>query len=1192
MMTLKRLVFMLFMATVFSATVQISCSAAELLYVYINPSSLSLNVGQTGSLSLVKVYDDFSEYCCVYSGVQWQSYDTSVASVSMIGEVQGISGGNTTIQATYQGYTAQAFVTVNEPRYLTGIRVEPYSLDIKTGEVQSLRVYKLYSDWTEECCAYSGVSWQSFDTSVAIVSMIGEVQGKNAGTTQIQATYQGFTDYAFVTVTAPRYVTDIRIVPSSLSLNVGTTGTLSVYKVYNDNTEECCSYSGVLWQSLDTSVAAVSMIGEVQGKAAGTTQIQASYQGLTDQAFVTVIEPRYMTGIRLVPSSLSMDVGITKTFSLYKVYNDNTEECCLYSSVLWQSMNTSVAVVSMIGEVQGRGAGTTQIQASYQNFTVTGQVTVTEPKVLSGIRVEPTAVRVNVGEIKTLRVVKRYSDGTEECCAYSGVIWQSSNTSIAAVSMIGEVQGLSPGNANISVTYQGFPSEATIYVISPTMKAKPPTITGGTVSGKNVTLNWTAVTTDIGDHPLSGTVLYTVYRTTGYVPSPIAFGVQGTTYTDENTIPGTNYIYYVTTFNQAQESDYSNAYPITVPLGEVPAPSGLTAVEDAPAIRLNWQPVPVTNVFQYCIERSEPGKSPISLGCHPKTDPPEYRDETVTPLNPGETRTYTYSVWAQVWMFALAKDGAKASVQITFRGTEDSPPGPVKNFRAVIGANSITLKWDTSDADEDVNGYRLNRPGWAQPIIIGDRLTNSYNDAGLSPGEYTYTIEARDSKGRFGVPVSKMVDFTGGTLIRSFSVTPEIDPTCSDSQYPPIATIKFSLAEPSNVNLSVTGAGYEFPLMIMAVVPKNVEAEMYWPPDRCDGPPPSKKVLPGEYMAKLEVETLNVSTPEPYTPPEGQVARIATKSDSQSKPIKVNWGSHHTVNFVSGTAYYSCPDKELKLEYRTSPFGLPVEWFSDKDIYLSDNNLPVSISTVGTQQIWACLKYERGKNGDRICDVTTIHIKGNNTTGGGTTTCPGIPESITVPILNTNIRVPRSDNYYQSDCDWCTSNLATCGYASAFTVMANSVADEVARRYAIKRGYKQGTKEFDDLYKCLREGGAPDAFRHMYWQYLLADSVRFSREGAAEIGNRHENHGTPTQPNNCSDMTMDLSNNWIGREFAGYSVMQGTEYDAIRFFTGDQNPNVLLNDEIVRTLIDYVDIGRAVVIKNCGVTGLLSDIYE
>ena len=78
------------------------------------PSSLTINSGSTGQLTASTLDDAGNKVSLPSYELGWSSENTAVATVDSNGLVTGISGGSTTITATYlsSGKTASATVTI------------------------------------------------------------------------------------------------------------------------------------------------------------------------------------------------------------------------------------------------------------------------------------------------------------------------------------------------------------------------------------------------------------------------------------------------------------------------------------------------------------------------------------------------------------------------------------------------------------------------------------------------------------------------------------------------------------------------------------------------------------------------------------------------------------------------------------------------------------------------------------------------------------------------------------------------------------------------------------------------------------------------------------------------------------------------------------------------------------------------
>ena len=125
------------------------------------------------------------------------------------------------------------------------------------------------------------------------------------------------------------------------------------------------------FESSDSNVATISETGLVTAKKAGTTKITAkSKNGITAVKYITVTDGGSgggTTKIKLDPTSLSVDVGATKTIKA-------TVEPS--GTVKWSSSDKKVATVDSSGIVTGVSNGVATITAKCGSATATAKVTV------------------------------------------------------------------------------------------------------------------------------------------------------------------------------------------------------------------------------------------------------------------------------------------------------------------------------------------------------------------------------------------------------------------------------------------------------------------------------------------------------------------------------------------------------------------------------------------------------------------------------------------------------------------------------------------------------------------------------------------------------------------------------------------------------------------------------------------------
>ncbi|MBR4749914.1 MAG: Ig domain-containing protein [Abditibacteriota bacterium] len=201
--------------------------------------------------------------------VTWQSYDTSIATVTSEGKVKGIAAGTTTIRVKTKdgGFTAKCKVTVTVPTVpVTGVILNKTVASVAKGKTFTLKAVITPTDATDQ-----RVTWSSYDTSIATVDSDGKVKGIAPGTTTIKVKTKdgGFTAKCKVTVVIP--VTGISLNINSVTLKAGKTKTLTAtVKPAN------ATVTKVIWTSSNPTVATVNSSGKITAVKKGKATITAT----------------------------------------------------------------------------------------------------------------------------------------------------------------------------------------------------------------------------------------------------------------------------------------------------------------------------------------------------------------------------------------------------------------------------------------------------------------------------------------------------------------------------------------------------------------------------------------------------------------------------------------------------------------------------------------------------------------------------------------------------------------------------------------------------------------------------------------------------------------------------------------------------------------------------------------------------
>ena len=460
-----------------TCTVAVKASTVSVTGVSINPSSLTLQVGKTATLSVEVAPSNASN-----KSVTWSSGNTSVASVSSDGVVTAKKVGTTTItvKTADGGKTATCSVTVQSATVaVTGVNVSQTQLTLNEGES-----FKLGASVTPTNATNQSVSWSSSNTAVATVSSDGTVTAKVAGSARIIATSSdgGRTAYCSVLVVSKNVsVTGVSVSPSTLSLTTGQTSKLSATVSPSNATNKT-----VTWSSNNTSVATVASDGTVTAKAAGSATITCTTQDGSKKATCAVTVKAAtvsVTGVSLDRSSMGLVVGSSGTLRATINPTNATN-----TGVSWSSSNTSVATVSTSGVVTAKavGSATITVKTSDGSKTATCTVTVTAATIsVTGVSVSPTSLSLTTGQTSKLSASVSPGNATN-----TAVTWSSSNTSVATVASDGTVIAKAAGSATITCTTQDGSKKASCSVT--VSNNEPLSVDLKSSSGDYVSSYWTS----------------------------------------------------------------------------------------------------------------------------------------------------------------------------------------------------------------------------------------------------------------------------------------------------------------------------------------------------------------------------------------------------------------------------------------------------------------------------------------------------------------------------------------------------------------------------------------------------------------------------------------------------------------------------------------------------------------------------
>ncbi len=168
-------------------------NSKEVTGISFSASNYSIGTGSTTQLSPIITPSDAS-----YKGVEFESSDTSVATVDINGVVTGMKAGVATITATTKRNHLQAKVTVT----VSDIAVKSISLNSTNVTIKVSGGYTLVPTILPTNATKKTVTFKSENSKVATVDKNGNITGVGVGTTTITVQGNGASATCIVNVTA------------------------------------------------------------------------------------------------------------------------------------------------------------------------------------------------------------------------------------------------------------------------------------------------------------------------------------------------------------------------------------------------------------------------------------------------------------------------------------------------------------------------------------------------------------------------------------------------------------------------------------------------------------------------------------------------------------------------------------------------------------------------------------------------------------------------------------------------------------------------------------------------------------------------------------------------------------------------------------------------------------------------------
>lgn len=417
------------------ATCKITVKAVEVSSVDLNRSAVSVTIGKTYTLKA-----DVSPSNATNKSLSWKTSNSKVATVSSSGKITAVGVGTATITATAKdgsGEKDTCKVTV-KPVLVSKITLSSKSYTGNIGES-----FKLEATVSPSNATNKTIKWSSSDKSVATVTSSGTVKLVAPGEATITAKSADGNAVANCQV----IVKSIKVTSIKLSASKKTVGLSDTFTLKATVSPSNATNKNIVWYVSDQSILFDSGDGTFTAIKPGTVTVTAmATDGSDKEASCTVtVDTTEVKTITLSNTELVATPGfegdvLTATVAPSYATNKN---------VIWSSEDESVAQVDEYGAIEYVGIGETYIKATAADgkgayakckITVLSKIPVTK------IKLSKTTYTGNMGGSVTLTATV-----TPDRADNKGIVWKSSNTSVATVSS-GYVKFVGGGKATITAT--------------------------------------------------------------------------------------------------------------------------------------------------------------------------------------------------------------------------------------------------------------------------------------------------------------------------------------------------------------------------------------------------------------------------------------------------------------------------------------------------------------------------------------------------------------------------------------------------------------------------------------------------------------------------------------------------------------------------------------------------------------------
>jgi len=439
-----------------SANATLQVTSANLSSITISPYLPTVAAGGFQQFTATGIFSDGTSQDLT-SGVAWGSDNSAVATISNSGLASGLTAGSANISACVGNTCDSTSITVASAT-LQSIAVLPGTASVASGSTQQFTAIATYSDGSTLDIT-SAAQWTSSVPGSAPVSGSGLVTASApTSNVTITATSGSVSGSATLNVTSAT-LSSIVVTPAMQTVGLDATVQFTATGLYSDNSSQDIT-SQVVWTSSNSAIGTVSNAGVVTTTLEGSTQISATYAGISGSTTLTV-DTATLVSISINHSATSSADPTTNPFVMGKHtreqfyawghYSDSTVRRIIGAS--WSSSKPSFASANGNGIVRSKNkTGNVTLLASFAGLQGTLALNVTNAS-LSSVTIAPPSASIAKGTQQQYTLLGIYSDGSTQDVTLQAY-WGTAAYNVATINK-GLATGVAPGTVGIKASFQG-----------------------------------------------------------------------------------------------------------------------------------------------------------------------------------------------------------------------------------------------------------------------------------------------------------------------------------------------------------------------------------------------------------------------------------------------------------------------------------------------------------------------------------------------------------------------------------------------------------------------------------------------------------------------------------------------------------------------------------------------------------------